>query len=71
MSDPIISYEAFRWTLTVLTLLGAAWAAFDVVLITRVKPGDPLAGDKRFGYVTGIVIALFAVAGVLRFHDVL
>jgi uncharacterized membrane protein YfcA len=74
MNRSPLSPETFRWILTVLILAGALWALFDVVKLARTRgkdASDPLVRDERFGYAIGIVIGLFAISGVLRYHNVL
>ena len=71
MSPAPFNESAFRWFLTFLIVAGALWALFDIVKLsrTRGKNGrDPLVRDERFGYVIGIVIGLFALSGLLRYH---
>ncbi len=73
MSPAPIDEGTFRWILTILIAAGAVWALFDIVKMsrTRGKDGrDPLVRDERFGYVIGIVIGLFAISGLLRYHGV-
>ncbi len=73
MSPAPIDAGTFRWILTVLIAAGAVWALFDIVTMsrTRGKDGrDPHVRDERFGYVIGIVIGLFAISGLLRYHGV-
>lgn len=73
MSDTLFSHATFRWILTVLTLSACLWALTDVVRLVRLRGADgsdPLVRDKRFGYVVGIVLGLFGVTGVLRYHGV-
>jgi len=76
VSPTILSDSAFRWTVTVLTLAASLWALYDIVLIAKLRgqgePGkrDPLLSDKRFGYTIGILLGLFAISGLLRYHDV-
>lgn len=73
MNPAPLSEETFRWALTVLIVAGALWALFDVVKMSRLRGkdrSDPLVGDERFGYWIGIVIGLFALSGILRFHGV-
>jgi hypothetical protein len=73
MSPAPLSPEAFRWVLTILIVAAALWALFDVVKLARTRgkaTGDPLVRDERFGYGIGIVIGLFALSGILRYHGV-
>lgn len=73
MSLAPLSPEMFRWILTILITAGALWALFDVVKLSRTRgkdARDPLVRDERFGYFTGIVIGLFAISGILRYHGV-
>ena len=74
MSSEIVSDSTFRWILTALTVAAALWVLYDIVKLrkTRGKDGtDPQVRDERFGYVIGIVIGVFALGGMLRYHGVL
>jgi uncharacterized membrane protein YfcA len=74
MNPAPVSQETFRWILTILIVAGALWALFDVVKLRRVRDkdkSDPLVRDELFGYAIGIVIGLFAMSGILRYHGVL
>ncbi|MBA3395453.1 MAG: hypothetical protein H0T89_22585 [Deltaproteobacteria bacterium] len=74
MKAELMTPETFRWVLTILTLGGAVWALYDVYLISKLRGqdrNDPLVKDKRFGFTVGIIIGLFGISGVLRFHGVL
>lgn len=74
MSDNLVSPDTFKWLLTGLTVAACVWALYDVVLLAKLRGADardPLVRDKRFGYATGILIGLFGIAGVLRYHGVL
>ena len=73
MSPQIVSDSTFRWILTVLTTAGALWALYDIVKMRNLRgkdPTDPKVGDERFGYVIGILIGVFALGGMLRYHGV-
>lgn len=73
MSPTLMSDGVFRWVLTVLILGGALWALYDVVKLSRLRGKDrrdPLVRDELFGYWIGIVIGLFAISGLLRYHGV-
>ncbi len=73
MSPQPVSQDTFRWFVTILTVAAAFWALYDVVKLskTRGKDGsDPLVRDERFGYFIGIVIGLFTISGMLRYHGV-
>lgn len=71
MNPAPLSHETFKWVLTILITAGALWALFDVVKLSRIRGkdrSDPLVRDERFGYGIGIVIGLFAISGILRYH---
>jgi hypothetical protein len=73
MNPAPIDDGTFRWILSILILAGALWALFDVVKLSRTRgkdARDPLVRDERFGYAIGIVIGLFAISGLLRYHGV-
>lgn len=65
----------FRLLLSALTGgLAAAWLIHDAVLLLGLRGADrrdPRVGDKRFGYVMGIVIGVIGVIGTLRFNGIL
>ena len=69
----LISWSAFKWALTVPTILGVLWVMLDVVHLSRLRGKDfrdPVNRDKRFGYVLGIAIGLSVTYGLLRYHGV-
>ena len=67
--------SVFRALLSLLTAgFAVVWGVHDAVLIARLrgaKGRDPLVGDKLFGYVVGIVIAVIGIVGTLRFNGVI
>ena len=70
----LVSDEAFRWILTVLTGgLAGTWLVLDSVSLFRSRTPrrrtDPLVRDKRFGYVMGIAIGIIGLWGCLRYHS--
>ena len=71
----LVSDTAFHWALTVMTGgLAAVWLVYDAINLWRVRDrdgADPVVGDKRFGYVIGMLIGVIGLIGVLRFHGVL
>jgi len=71
----LMSDVAFKWVLTALTGgLAGAWLIYDAIRLVRSRSavrGDPIASDKRFGYMVGVVIGVIGVVGVLRYHGVL
>ena len=70
----IVSDNAFRWILTILTAgLAGSWFFYDLYSLLRSKadPKDPVVSDKRFGYVVGLAIGIIGVVGCLRFHGVM
>jgi hypothetical protein len=74
MTDQILSPQAFKWFLTILTGgLAGVWFFYDAFNLIRTRNHDRSDGvvrDKHFGYVIGIVIGIIGVLGCLRFHDV-
>ncbi len=70
----ILSDTAFRWILTALVGgVSAMWLVYDARNLWRSRDADrkdPLAGDRRFGYSMGVIIALIGIIGALRFHGV-
>lgn len=75
LGDNVMSPNAFKWFITLLTgLVAGAWFFFDIYNLRKLRGADsrdPLVGDKRFGYYIGIVIGAGGVIGCLLFHDVL
>lgn len=73
--DNLMSAEAFKWTVTLLTgIVAGSWVFYDLYNLSKLKHADrrdPNVHDKRFGYYCGIVIGVLGVIGCLRFHDVL
>ncbi|MBA3818094.1 MAG: hypothetical protein H0X17_04335 [Deltaproteobacteria bacterium] len=72
MKEPL-TQDTFRWVMSVLTLLGSIWALYDIYLLRKLRGADrndPLVRDKRFGWTVGIILGLFGITGVLRFHGV-
>jgi hypothetical protein len=71
----IISDEAFRWFLTVLTGgVSGAWVVYDAINLGRMRRADrrnAIVRDKQFGYAMGVIIGTIGVIGALRFHQVL
>ena len=70
----LVSDTSFRLFLSVVTGgFAALWVLHDIVFLARLRGAmpDPLVGDKRFGYVMGIVIGMIGVIGTLRFNGVL
>lgn len=74
MNDNILSPEAFKWFLTILTGgLAGIWFFYDLrnLIVTRkLDRSDGVVRDKHFGYVMGIVIGIIGVVGCLKFHGV-
>ena len=74
MNDHIMSPEAFKWFLTILTGgLAGVWFLYDSrnLLVTRnLDRKDPVVRDKHFGYVIGILIGIVGVVGCLKFQGV-
>lgn len=69
----LISPNAFKWTLSILTTLGSLWALYDVILIAKLRGADrrdPLVRDKLFGYAIGILLGILGLVGVLRYNGV-
>ena len=73
MSPQAFSESTFRAILTVVTVAAALWALYDIVKLAKIRGkdrSDPLVKDERFGYGMGIVIGLFTLSGMLRYHGV-
>ncbi len=69
----LVSDVAFKWFLTIVTGgVAGAWFIYDSLNLLRLRGDrrDPIVGDKRFGYVMGIVIGLAGVFGCLLFQGV-
>jgi hypothetical protein len=75
MTTELVSAAAFKWFVTILTGgLAGSWFVYDSISMFRSRRADgrdPLVGDRRFGYVMGILIGLIGVIGCLRAHDVM
>ena len=75
MTTELVSLPVFGWIVTVLTGgLAGSWFVYDIINLIRARRADgrdPLVGDRRFGYVIGILIGIVGVVGCLRFHDVM
>jgi len=71
----VMSDTQFKWFLTLAVgLLAGVWLVYDAVNLARSQRADdrdPVVGDRRFGYVIGMVIGAIGLVGVLRFHGVL
>ena len=67
-----MSPTAFDWLVSIITLaLAVPWIfydAFNMVRLRRADSADPVVGDKRFGYVIGILIGVIGVIGVAKHH---
>jgi hypothetical protein len=66
--------SVFRLLLSILT--GGAsgvWLIHDFVMLLRLPRagGDLQLGDRRFGYVVGVVIATIGLVGTARFNGFL
>lgn len=75
MSTELVSQSTFEWIVTAITGgVAGAWLVYDAINLARLKTkgakDDPVTGDKRFGYVMGMVIGAAGVWGCLRFHGV-
>jgi hypothetical protein len=72
--DPLVSYMAFKWFITILTAsLAGTWFFYDAYKIYKLRHSDgkdPTVHDKRFGYACGMVIGFIGVFGCLKFHGV-
>jgi hypothetical protein len=71
----LVSATAFKWFLTALTGgLAASWFVYDAINLVRTQRADrnnAVVGDKRFGYVIGMIIGVIGIVGCLRFHGVI
>jgi hypothetical protein len=75
MTTELMSLEAFKWLLTILTGgLAGTWVVYDSFNLLRLRgkdPTDPVVRDKRFGFYVGIAVGVVGVVGCLRFHGVM
>jgi len=71
----LVSADVFKWSLTLVTGIAAGvWFIHDAICLARMRQADrkdPIVGDKRFGYMMGMVIGVIGIVGVLRFQGVL
>jgi hypothetical protein len=68
----LVPDSVFRLLLSILT--GGVWAPWlihDLVMLLRLPRRDPRLGDRRFGYLVGIVIATIGLVGTARFNGLL
>jgi hypothetical protein len=72
--NELMSPNAFKWVLTILTGgLAGLWAIYDTINLIRTRNldrNDAVVRDRHFGYVIGIIIGVAGVIGCLRFHGV-
>jgi hypothetical protein len=69
-----LSPGVFRLLLSLLVVGTAGFLLVaDLVKLARLPSArrDPLLGDKRFGYVIGIVIGVIGFVGTARFNGLL
>lgn len=75
MTAELVSAVALAWIVTIFVGgLSSMWLVYDTVNLIRLRGADwsdPLARDRRFGYVLGIVIGAIGVIGCLRYHAVI
>lgn len=67
----IVSDNAFRWFLTLMVGGVGVWLVFFELRNFGKLKGQPAGAsrrDKQFGYAIGLVIALIAILGTLRFN---
>lgn len=65
----IMSHESFMWLCSGLTAgMGLFWVVWDLLRLIRFLPKGKDAHDEIFGSILGVMIALFACVGVLRYH---
>lgn len=69
----LVSPTTYKWFVTSISILLAAWAFYDIVKWLRLRgqdARDPLVRDKIWGYALGIGMGILTVVGVLRYHGV-
>jgi hypothetical protein len=75
MKDQLLSPDAWRWFLILITgLVAGAWLIYDTINLIRTRHLDRSVAanrDKHFGYVMGIVIGIVGVIGTLRYQGLL
>lgn len=69
----ILSAQAFLWFVTIVTgIVAAGWAAWDGYRLLRMRPTmdlrDPIVRDEFVGYITGVVIGLIGIVGIIKYH---
>ncbi len=65
----IVSHEYFMWFISALiTGTASAWFVVDVIRLRRALRDGPGARDRIFGSITGLIVALIGITGVLLFH---
>lgn len=70
----LVSPATYKWFVTAISVLLAAWAFYDIVKWSRLRgqdPRDPLVRDQIWGYVLGLGMGVITMVGVLRYHGVL
>jgi hypothetical protein len=66
----LVSQRVFEGFVAAITLgLAVPWFAYDGYRLIRLRTADgstdPTIGDKRFGYVIGMLIGIIGVIGVV------
>jgi hypothetical protein len=67
-----MSATTFDWFMSFVTFaLAGPWVIYDarnLLRLRRADASDRIVGDKRFGYVIGMLIGLIGVIGVVKHH---
>jgi len=67
-----MSAYAFDWFISLFTFcLAGPWIFYDgynLIKLRKADGADPIVGDKRFGYVVGMLIGIIGVIGVTKHH---
>ncbi|HKE17363.1 MAG TPA: hypothetical protein VKB80_20955 [Kofleriaceae bacterium] len=72
----IVSHGLFMWFVTAMAVgICVGWGARDVYLVSRLlrrgpadRPDRAVWRDQVFGSVMGLVLAVFGLVGVLKYH---
>jgi len=67
----IVPTAVFHWVLILATGgVGVWWVFHDLVFFARLRGADgrdPQVRDQRFAYVLGVMMAIVAIVGAVRF----
>ncbi len=65
----IVSHEYFMWFISALIVgTASAWFAVDLIRLQRAVHEGRKARDRIFGSITGLIVVIIGITGVLLFH---